>query len=230
MKISYRPGFTLVELNLSVTFVAILILGIALTTIHVAGMYQRGVTVKTVNQVGRDVFEQMRRDFANASPSLVNLTEVDQGRVCLGGASYVYNDAVVLNNGISDGIQDWTGEEVSLVRVADGSGEFCERVSPGGVFVRPIIAESDDSTELLESDAIPLAVHDFGASLFAGTDSGGLHQSLYRLQLTLGTNEADTTTEGAKITCKPPTDNQANFDSCFVSEFQTVVRSGEVSR
>lgn len=227
-----KRGFTLVELNISVLFVALLILGVALTTVQVTRMYQKGVTVKTVNQTGRDIIEQLRRDFANASPGVVNLAEVANGRICLGSASYLYNDAAVLNDGsATNGILDLRttpSRELTLVRVVDSQGLYCERDS--GSFVQPNLLADADATELLVADAVPLAVHGFTARSFLNQETNTGRQSLYKIDIMIGTNEVDTLDNGSKTTCKPPTDNQANFEGCFVSQFETIVRAGEITQ
>lgn len=228
-----QRGFTLVELNLSVAFVAILILGIAMTTVQVTRMYQKGVTVKTVNQVGRDVSEQLRRDFAAASPGAVNLEHVAAGRVCLGSVSYLYNNAVSLNDDGASTIKGADGiESLVLVRVEDPSGTYCQRESPGGPgapFVKSHLEADDEATELLEADVVPMAVHEFEAETYLSSESNGISQSVYRLAVTLGTNQVDTV-DNTTTTCLPPTESSANFDNCFVSKFETVVRAGEISR
>ncbi len=227
-------GFTLVELNLSVMFVALLILGIAMTTIQVTRMYQKGVTVKAVNQVGRDVVEQMRRDFAAASPRAVvfALDNPSSGRICLGGVSYLYNSAANLTSGSADGIynEDVTpSHKLTLVRVEDRSGVYCQTDASGEFEVKNLQSGAT-YTELLEADAVPLAVHRLSAEAYMDSNTGsGLHQALYSIGITLGTNEAGTV-DDADVTCEPPTKSQANFDNCFVSEFKTVVRAGEVSQ
>lgn len=224
-----RRGFTLVELNLSVVFVALLILGIAMTTIQVTRMYQKGATIRSVNQVGRDLTEQLRRDFAAASPSAVNLDEVSVGRICLGNVSYLYNDAVTLNDG-AEGIKNPSGDKVVLARVNDRSGSYCQRDSaPGGGFIKPNLEAGDDATELLATDVIPLAVHEITADTYLASDSNGISQTVYRLAITVGTNEVETVDETTS-TCRPPTESTANFDNCFVSEFETIVRAGEITR
>lgn len=231
-----QRGFTLVELNLSVAFVAILILGIAMTTVQVTRMYQKGVTVKTVNQVGRDITEQLRRDFAAASPSAVNLDSAGSGRVCLGNVSYLFNDAVNLNDEDDSNNIKWSDgiESVVLVRVEDPSGTYCQRESPGGLgapFIKQHIESGDEAgaNELLAADTVPLAIHQFDAMTSLSNASGGIRQSIYQLAVTLGTNEVETVDNTAR-TCLPPTESSANFDNCFVSKFETVVRAGEISR
>lgn len=234
--ITKQRGFTLVELNLSVAFVAILILGIAMTTVQVTRMYQKGVTVKTVNQVGRDITEQLRRDFAAASPNAVDLDSVANGRLCLGSVSYLFNDAVNLNDGDdSNNIKRSDGtEDVVLVRVEDPSGTYCQRESPGGPgapFIKQHLTSTDETraSELLAADIVPLAIHQLDATTSLSNASGGFSQSIYQLAVTLGTNEVETVDNVAQ-TCLPPTESTANFDNCFVSKFETVVRAGEISQ
>ena len=48
-------GFTLVELLLAMTGVAILLVAVATTTIQLMNMYHKGITIKTINSAGREV-------------------------------------------------------------------------------------------------------------------------------------------------------------------------------
>ena len=45
-------GFTLVELLLAMTGVAILLVAVATTTIQLMNMYHKGITIKTINPQG----------------------------------------------------------------------------------------------------------------------------------------------------------------------------------
>lgn len=228
MKINNR-GFTLVELNLSMLFVALLILGVAMTTLQVSRMYQKGITVKTVNQVGREVVEQLRRDFSTANQSVLNLDEVGVGRMCLGSVSYLFNNAVILNGSPSLGIKNPSGQKVVLTRVIDSTASYCQR-DGGGSFVKPNIVAGDDFTELLATDTISLAIHNLEADEYLEGGSGSVKQALYGLVVGIGTNEVDTTSTDETTICKPPTDGEANFESCFVTEFEIVVRAGEITQ
>lgn len=217
-------GFTLVELNLAVVFVAILVLAVALTIIAVSRSYERGVTLKSVNQVGREVTDQLRRDIAAAQPEQVVFENVGGvGRLCLGSVSYVYNSATLLN-GTGTKVRDTTqggNPAIRFARIDDVGGIWCQRSTPGGPFIKTQITSADNYTEVLQADIVPMAIHAMNASVFAQTVDANYPESLVSLRLTLGTNEVSTL-NGTK--CRPPTDPNQNFTNCAVRDFVTVVR------
>lgn len=214
-----KKGFTLVELNLAVFFVALLLLGVAMTTIHISKIYQRGSTVKMINQLGREINGQLRRDIATAKKIELK-TAANTGRICLGDISYIYNEA-----GASSGLITRPGgtEQVYLVRVNDPGASWCDDSSGT---LRTTLEPSDTYTELLTNDVIPLAIHNLAISEHSPVGTiEAVKQKLFLLTMELGTNEAGTTGGGK---CLPPSDNEANFDNCFIAEFETVIRAGEV--
>ena len=217
MRPSNRHGFTLVELNLAIIFVAILVIGIAAVVMNVTKINQRGITLKTINQTGREVTDMMRRDIAASRASSIQYqTAAGVGRLCLGTVSYVFNTAATLRG--SNPLRDQSGRPVTLVRMDDRDRQWCQR--SGEAFVKTGVTAADNAVELLQTDQLPVAVHSMEVVSVASTRTGGL----IRFTLALGTNEAGTIQDGA-ATCKPPTDREANFDNCAVREFSTVVRS-----
>lgn len=222
-------GFTLVELNLAMIFVAILVIGIAVTTINVTKINQRGIMLKTINQTGREVMDQLRRDVASARTDKIEYVAPTGGvgRLCLGSVSYIFNTAEALHGSgtlIRDATQTNT-PPVTLVRVDDKDGAWCQQTA--GVFVKNEVVASDQALELLQVDTLPVAIHAMDVQQIAQTVDSNATQGLVMVMLQIGTNEADTIQAGG--TCKPPTDHQANFDNCAVREFRTVVRSNGVS-
>lgn len=225
-----KRGFTLVELNLAMAFVAILLLGVAMTTIHVTRIYQKGLTIRTINQLGREVVGQIRTDIAAASPSSIKFeTAANSGRLCLGSVSYLYNTAEGIHNS-NDLIEKPDGKPVLFTRVIDIDASWCDR--PTGTFTKSDLTAGEQTTDLLTNDVIELAVHDLALTVHQPNSSvDDIQQALLAFQMQLGTNEAETTTrEGSDSKCLPPTASTADFERCFIAEFETVVRAGEVTR
>lgn len=219
-------GFTIVELNLALIFVAILLLAVATTAIYAGKLYQKGLSLKMVNQTGRQVVDQMRRDIAQAPSSRIQI--VHNGathRLCLGGISYIYNDAAAIND-----IANPTGQiirsgpasssvPVILARVVDQNDDWCQN---SGALMN--LAADADYVEMLQPDAsIPLAIHKFEIAPIAQSgDASASQQALFQLVIELGTNERNTVSGQM---CRPPTDNTSNFDYCAIREFNTIIRT-----
>lgn len=61
-----RPGFTIVELLLSMAFVSGLLVLISILTMRVTSMYQRGLTMKSLNSVGRHLIDDIDYSIKSA--------------------------------------------------------------------------------------------------------------------------------------------------------------------
>lgn len=217
-------GFTLIELNLAIIFVAMLLLAVIATTMYASRLYSQGVTLKSINQVGREVTDQMRRDISGTSPSKIQVKTLNVAgtdvatRVCLGAVSYVINPAQYLRDGDPSLVRDAVNEPISLVRIEnDQNSEWCAEGGSG--FTRMFVTGSDSYRELLPQDVIPLAVHSASVSQLAVAATGS--SGLTRFMVQLGTNETETIDGGV---CRPPTALENNFDNCAVREFQTIIR------
>ena len=71
-----KTGFTLVELSISLAFIAVLSITIALITTHMISSYQRGLVLKQVNSSGSEIVEDLRSAIAGSSAkSIVEMCE-----------------------------------------------------------------------------------------------------------------------------------------------------------
>ncbi len=64
-----KQGFTIIELMLAMTFVATLLIAIAIVTINIVSIYQRGLALKAVNSVGRSLIEELTTSI-NSAPAV----------------------------------------------------------------------------------------------------------------------------------------------------------------
>ena len=78
---SVKNGFTLIELTFAIAFVSILLVTVSLITQEIVKLYRKGYTIKTVNQVGRDIIDDIT--------SSVTSSTVKTGSLC----SYFSNNA-----------------------------------------------------------------------------------------------------------------------------------------
>lgn len=65
-RIKTRKGFTLVEISLSLAFIAVLSLTIAYIINDTVASYRRGVTLKQINTTGMDLVDDMRATIQNS--------------------------------------------------------------------------------------------------------------------------------------------------------------------
>ena len=221
-----RDGFTLIELTLVMAFLATLLLAILLTTLQMGKLYTKGVTNRTINQIGRDLSDTMRRDFLVASTDRIVITAptgagaATSGRLCLGSVSYVWNTAGLINQPSQPKITK-SGKAVVFERVVDASNQLCAIQGGGGYLT--VVPPVMESTNLLAGDGRSLAVYNFTTTKLASDGKNGL----YELKITVGTNDPGTTqADGQSAQCKPPSDNSSDFNYCSVADFDIIVRTG----
>lgn len=118
-----QQGFTLIELMLALAFVGFIILFVVLAITQVMRTYNKGLTVKEINQTARTTLEDMTR--ITRSSSSVTTSSVIDGRACFGSVSYVWN----LQGGNANKFDSAGNPAVTLVRVNDAGGAMCVKTS-----------------------------------------------------------------------------------------------------
>ena len=227
-------GFTIIETTIVMAFVALLALSVVFVSVYIGKMYAKGVTLKALNQVGRDVSDVMRRDVTASQPQRIKYVTTGGpnefiGRLCLGEVSYVWNSAGLLRNpsAATPKMKTNTNKEVHLVRVIDSSARYC---TPNATGVYPVqIAAGETYSEMLMNTDNELAIYSFVfTSLHSSSNPSAAPEGLYNIKFALGTNQTDTTlvAPDGTVTCKPPTDSSANFDFCSVRDFDLLIRAG----
>lgn len=236
-----RYGFTLIELMLAMAFVSVLLLAIATIAIQAGKLYNRGLTLRSINQSGREISDSLRRDFlqanagkisgnANSAVVMVQAGGADRsGRLCLGDYSYVWNVPKVVSGEVKFGAGIITevggphsGRPINFARVIDPDGMLCQKNETTGAYMSTVA--TDKVTHLLKpagSNDVVLAIHQMKAARVVG-DSGA--DSLYRLEFVLGTSQLESVNT-ANGTCKPPADNSENLDFCAINSFEMIVRT-----
>lgn len=64
-----KPGFTIIEVSLMMAFIAALLIIIALTINSVSAIFQKGITIKSISGVGRNLISEFTSSI-NAAPSI----------------------------------------------------------------------------------------------------------------------------------------------------------------
>lgn len=248
---SGSQGFTLIELMLAMTFVSLLLLAIAMTTIQISNIYTKGITFQSVNQAGRAVGESLRRDIAasgpfnidnptNASdpsrryvPRFVSGQEVG-GRLCIGDVSYVWNYGKYLTTaGANVYASPDTATPIRFIRVIDSGGQLC--ASPSTQINKA------NATELLtgkgSKDNLDLDLQTFTISSTTAATDAASGQKMYSISYTIGTNDQQALMASSvtgDLQCVPPGatptgSQQADWEYCAVNVFDIVVRASSQS-
>lgn len=221
---SRQRGFTIIELMLSMSFVSMLFLGVALVTIQVGNTYNRGLTMKAVNQAGRNVSDALRRDIAAAEHAQVLFIPQttagarDLNRLCLGNYTYVWNYGRAIYN--RDAVNyAGSAEPIILARINDAGGTYCK--ATGGAF--PIVVTQANSNPVLKNESLQLALHSFRFSPVVIDEASD--QAAFSVAFTVGTNDqASILTNNQQ--CRPPDDASSNLEFCAINNFEMIVRAG----
>lgn len=64
-----KSGFTMIEFSIATAFIAVLLISIAIVTSNIITIYQKGLTLKAVNSVGRGLIDEFNSTI-NAAPAV----------------------------------------------------------------------------------------------------------------------------------------------------------------
>jgi prepilin-type N-terminal cleavage/methylation domain-containing protein len=222
-----KDGFTLIELMLSMSFISLLLLAIAMTTIQVSNIYNRGLTLREVNQAGRSISEELQRSISASAPFEINtaspvtkyVIRPGGGRLCLGRYTYAWNfgsalkgntGAPAIYNTYSD-----SSSQIRFVKANDSSASLCTDPT--------LKIKRADATDMLVSGDRDLAMHKFTIS--KGAEDLTIGQTLYAISMTIGTNDRAELVTG-DTSCKPPSSSLGNENYCSVNQFDIIARAG----
>jgi len=238
-----QHGFTLIELMLAMTFISILLLAIAMTTIQISNIYNKGITMREVNQMGRAISDELQRSIGSSTP--FDVTPKDSadnsatntshyvvrkangqnvaGRLCLGDYTYAWNygKAIAGEGGITS-YNKYTGGDsatpIRFVKVRDPSGALCSDPTMN--------ITKANATEMLSSGDRDLVVHNF--SIVQTKSDAATSQAIYAISVTIGTNDREQLTAN-DASCKPPAQGVGDENYCSVNQFDIIARAGNKS-
>lgn len=229
-----NTGFTLIELMLAMTFISVLLLAIALTIIQIGNIYTKGMTLKEVNQVSRDISDDLRRNIA-ASQGIDLTTQYQTssagGRMCLGTYTYIWNTSKALEQSDANrAVYLAVGKQstpIRFLKVPDASGLYCMVNASGGLAQRDIRTEDTSKTqELLESGDRTLQLHSFAVLPTPASAIDPITaQQLYSIAFAIGTGEVSAMNED-QTACRLPGDPKADPTYCTVQQFRLLIRTG----
>lgn len=155
-------GFTIIELMLAMAFVSFLLLAIAMTIIQIGNIYNRGLTLKEVNQAGRSIADELQRNISSGSSFKIDLGTGNRyqqeyagiqssyvvqingsdeygGRLCLGQYSYIWNYGKYIASGYSE-LNKYSGSNktIRFVKVYDPNETYCEKDASDNLIKLPI--------------------------------------------------------------------------------------------
>ncbi|OYX44173.1 hypothetical protein B7Y94_00325 [Candidatus Saccharibacteria bacterium 32-49-12] len=229
-----QRGFTIIEMMLSMIFISFLLLAIAMIIVHVGNIYNKGMTLKEVNQASRliesDISRSMRESGSFSMTSNYRPVSGVGGRLCLDKYSYLWNYEAAIQSGNSGVITyasggSLSGRPIHLVKVPDSSGAYCARSGSSFVLGDVRVADQAEAVELLKGGDKMLSIHRLSLQTNAAGTNSLTGQQLYRLSYTIGTGDI-AALNSTRTACRVPSDAAANFNFCSVQQFDLVIRTG----
>ncbi len=227
-------GFTLVELMLAMTFIAVMLVAVAACVIQISTIYNRGITLRQVNQSGRSLTDDMTRVVNQSNPFSLTTNFINQpygGRLCTGTYSYIWNTA----KGMTDASRKkytTPSSEIRFVRIADDGAQYCRDPAGGVSPNRQSPIPNSIATDLLSGDDRGLVIHSFSigpSDTETTVYNSAIGQRLYTITFLLGTDATaalDYDSVSGQASCKPPSDGDSNLTYCSVNQFSFTVRAG----
>jgi prepilin-type N-terminal cleavage/methylation domain-containing protein len=227
-RVNDRAGFTLIELMLSMAFVSILLLAIAMTVMEMSSIFNKGLTLKEVNQAGRSITTELQSTIAatslfdiKAGPSSRYISQDWGGRLCVGQYSYIWNNGKALSVGDAARLNIYADSlnAIRFVKVIDPNSSYCTDTT------KKIV--SADAVELLNASEHNLAIHSFSISTSDSATDLKTEQRLYSIEFTIGTNNQESLENQSGIwQCKAPGQAGADLPYCSISSFNIVALAG----
>ncbi len=138
-QVRQQDGFTLTELSLSMTMLAIMLIILLLSILAITSTYNKGLTLKRVNQSGRTVGEDIQKNLRTFKGSGLQIVTKTAGsisvvtRLCNGETSYIWSVYGKDGNAIE---KFSNNETITFVKVEDSGAGMC--LTPSGTPTPPL--------------------------------------------------------------------------------------------
>ena len=240
----HSKGFTIIELVLAMTLISLLLLGIAMTIVQIANIYNHGMIAKEVNQTSRSLGDELTSALRTNGSFSTDVTAHRYvggkewgGRLCVGQYSYIWNYGTALkslnpnrnkfltltasNSGLNRGaVSGASTYEISFVKIPDGGGAYC---TPGGSGAYPDV-DPTKAVELLKTGNHSLALHAFSVLSTPTAQDSLSSQQLYHFSYTIGTSDLAALNDN-QTKCKEPSEAGSDPNYCSVEQFTLVLRA-----
>ncbi len=218
----YLQGFTLVELTLSISFIAVLLIAITLLIMQTASIYNRGLTLREANQAGQFISSEIQRSLNQTYSKAVVAVEFGDhsgGRLCAGSIVYAWNYADTFwptgHGGTTNSLNN--SSDVRFVKFTGVATDYCKEQADGSW--RPL---PSDAKELLASGIANIALHSFSFDRLSVVDDD--NQTIYAIKMVVGTPSTGLVNGSS---CKVDQElNKHNDEWCAVNQFSFTARSG----
>jgi type II secretory pathway pseudopilin PulG len=126
-----QQGFTLVELSMSLVFIAFIILFLTTTLLDIMRTYNKGIWLNQINLTGRQINADIG-DQVRFSSSAIIVKPANEQRLCVGNVTYIWNTGSSYRNKYSEETSVDLSKpdsakttKLRFARVLDSTGEYC---------------------------------------------------------------------------------------------------------
>ena len=220
---------------MAMAFVSVLLIVITLTVIQIGNIYNKGLTMRDVNQSGTAISADIRQTLSSSRPfnistgfylqssnggATTNVSDADGGRLCTGTYSYIWNFGRATS---PVNVYDSGDKQIGFIRVRDNGGHYCADLGS-----KIDTSDNSDPREFLATDNY-LAIQSFAITQLA--EDAPIEQALYRVVFQIGTNDRNALQQDQNIdtvdtSCKPPNSDSSLQDYCAVNEFDFTAQAG----
>ena len=228
-----KDGFTIIELMLAMSFISVLLLAIAMTVIQIGNIYNKGLTLKEVNQTSRDITSDFTKSLQSAAVISLDtdyVTTTAGGRVCLGTYSYIWNTIAGFKS--NDPNLSWYGNDTGhthklhFVKVPDSSKIYCAKSGTGALTYRDIRAvDVPQAQELILEGDHNLNINKFALSSYSSAADSTTSEQLYTLNFTIGSGDISAMNSDQSA-CLNAGQAGADLAYCSVQQFSIAIRAG----
>lgn len=224
-------GFTLVELTLAMSFLSMLLLMITLLILQVSMTYNKGFTLRAVNESGQLISNEIQRKLSTAPTETVGYREgvvdttaqgsITTNRLCVDGTVYAWTTLAQRDQSDSGnkkyvGFAKFGGSK----KLYCGTTAAANNCGTTSALNEPLDPIQPGATDLIDTKDQALVIRHFECKPITNFGGDG-SQALYKINFTIGTNTNDLIdTNGV---CKPPQDAKQEF--CAVNDFSFIARS-----
>lgn len=216
MSILDKRGFTMVELMVSMVFISVLLLAIAMLILQITSVYNKGLTMREANQAGQFIASELQRALNQTYTEEVFYEDMPANsgaRLCAGTTIYAWNYAEHLSSGTN---RVGGSADVRFVKFNGSPDDYCVEGDDG--WSNPAIP--GDATELLAEGNSNIALHDF---TFSRSDvTGDSTQTIYTMEMVVGTTDT-----GLIVGNNCRADDLLADERCAINQFRFTARSGD---
>jgi hypothetical protein len=215
--------------------ISVLLLAIMTAVVHAAQTYNKGLTIKEVNLVGREMTDEFKRvimasNQIDPSADLVAVkkplsSEILGGRLCTGSVSYVWNYGKAVQDNEPQLTRVDTGRVIRVGKVVDQTKQYCA-LNGDGTAATVVIPNGDYNALLPEGDR---SLDIFGFTMIADPQAQDVttKQRLYTMTFILGSGNYRAMKDDYSA-CREPGDPAADLQYCVLQDYSFTVRAGNI--